>query len=109
MFGAREFYSAEEYDIAKFLDFKVDVYDVINSPFLEGLRELPVEKYYVVEGGNEDLDIIAQKMYGSAFLAYYIQFYNDMETDYATEGSKLKLFSPTDLNELANSVYTDYN
>ena len=108
MFGAREFYSVEEYDIAKFLDFKVDVYDVINSPFLEGLRELPVEKYYVVEGGNKDLDIIAQEVYGSAFLAYYIQFYNDMDTEYALEGSKLKLFSPTDLNDLANSIYTNY-
>ena len=83
-----------------------DVYDVINSPFLEGLRELPVEKYYVVEGGNEDLDIIAQKCYGSAFLAYYIQFYNDMETEYATEGSKIKLFSPDALNTLVNDIYT---
>lgn len=106
MFNVRDFYSVEEYDIGKFLDFKVDVYDVINSPFLEGLRELPVEKYYVVEGGNEDLDIIAQKCYGSAFLAYYIQFYNDMETEYATEGSKIKLFSPDALNTLVNDIYT---
>ena len=79
MFKVRDYVSSEQYDIAKYMDFRGDVYDVINSPFLRGLKELPVEKYYPVESGNEDLDIISQKNYGTAFLAFHIQFYNDLE------------------------------
>ena len=107
MFKVRKYASEEQYDIAKFLDFRGDVYDVINSPFLRGLKELPVERYYPVESGNEDLDIISQKNYGTAFLAFHIQFYNDLEKDYAEEGTVIKLFSITDLNTLCDSLYVD--
>lgn len=107
MFNVRDYSSNEQYDIGKYMNFKVDVYDFINSPFLKRLRELPVVKYYPVESGNEDLDIISQKCYGTAFLAFHIQFYNDMERDYAEEGSLLKLFSLGDLNQLCDSLYTE--
>ena len=108
MFGVRNYYSNEEYDIGKYLDFKVDVYDVVNSPFLEGLRKLPVERYYVVENGNEDLDVISQKFYSTPFLAYQIQFYNDLENMTILEGTMLKLFSLDDLNKLVYELYTKY-
>lgn len=107
MFKVRKYASEEQYDIAKYLDFRGDVYDVINSPFLRGLRKLPVEKYYPVESGNEDLDIISNKIYGTAFLAFHIQFYNDLTTDYAEEGTVLKLFNLEDLNSLCDSLYLE--
>lgn len=107
MFKVRDYSSDEQYDIAKYMDFRGDVYDVINSPFLRGLKELPVEKYYPVESGNEDLDIISSKIYGTAFLAFHIQFYNGLTTDYAEEGEVLKLFSLTDLNSLCDSLYAE--
>ena len=107
MFKVRKYASEEQYDIAKFLDFRGDVYDVINSPFLRGLKELPVERYYPVESGNEDLDIISEKVYGIAFLAFHIQFYNGLTTDYAEEGTVLKLFSLEDLNKLCDSLYLE--
>ena len=107
MFKVRQYTSEEQYDIAKYLDFRGDVYDVINSPFLRGLKELPVEKYYPVESGNEDLDIISENNYGTAFLAFHIQFYNDLTKDYAEEGTVLKMFSLTDLNSLCDSLYLE--
>lgn len=105
MFKVRNYASEEQYDIAKYLDFRGDVYDVINSPFLRGLKELPVERYYPVESGNEDLDVISDKNYGTAFLAFHIQFYNGMTKDYAEEGEVLKLFNLDDLNTLCDSLY----
>ena len=107
MFRVREYRSNEQYDIAKFLDFKVDVYDVINSPFLTGLKNLPCIRYYHLEHGNEDFDKISSTCYNTPFLAFHIQFYNDITTDYAIEGTTLRLFNLEDLDNLYNSLYSE--
>ena len=41
MFTMRAYQSDETYDLAKFINFVDDVYDVINCPFLLKLKELP--------------------------------------------------------------------
>ena len=45
----RTYQSDETYDLAKFMNFVEDVYDVIDCPFLLKLKELPVQKYYYVK------------------------------------------------------------
>ena len=106
MFGVRDYSSAEEYDIGKYLNFIVDVYDVINSPFLNKLKELPCVRYYEVSNGNEDIDKISNACYGNPFLAFQIQYYNDITVDTIPEGTKLRLFNLDDLHELCNSLYS---
>ena len=48
MFTMRAYQSEETYDLAKFINFIDDVYDVINCPFLLKLKELPTYRYYKI-------------------------------------------------------------
>lgn len=104
MFSFRNYKSDETYDLGKYLDFKVDVYDVINSPFLLKLKQLPVVAYYEVDKRYRDIDLISVDAYGSSFLTFYIQFYNDIFDTVMPEGTTLKLFSIDDLNKLCSDM-----
>ena len=103
-FYIRDFSSEEKFDISKFLDFENDVYDVVGSPFLAQLKELPTVKYYNVNNGYHDIDLISSKEYGSPFFAYLIQFYNNDFRETFPEGTILNLFAPSDLIELYNDL-----
>jgi hypothetical protein len=96
----RDFTSEEKFDISKFLDFQNDVYDVLGSPFLAQLKQLPIVEYYDVNNGFREIDLISSEKYGTPFFAYLIQFYNDDFRETFPEGTKLNLFSPEDLNQL---------
>ena len=99
-FTVREYQSDEQFDLAKFMDFKVDCYDVINSPFLNAVRNLPTVGYYYVDDGYKEVDMISQEKYGSPYLVFLIQFYNSMFVETFPEGTRLNLFSLADLNKL---------
>lgn len=105
IFKTRNYKSEERFDLGKFMDFKGDVYDVITSPFLKGLKELPIKSYYKVKEGYREIDRISQKIYGTPFMAYYIQFYNDITDEILEDDVTLKLFSTTDLENLVVSLY----
>ena len=99
-FYMRNYTSEEQFDLAKFLDFQENTFDVINSPFLANLSQLSTVDYYDVNDGYRDIDMIATDYYGDQFLAYLIQFYNnDFRTKFP-EGTRLKMFSIEDLNQL---------
>lgn len=101
MFTIRNYSSDEYFDIGKFMPFEVDVYDVLNCPFLTELKALSVENYYDVnKEGFRDIDIIASKYYGDCFYAFMIQYYNDISEEKVPEGTILKMFSKDDLNDL---------
>ena len=100
----RDFASEEKYDISKFLDFQGDVYDVIGSPFLAQLRQLPTVEYYNVDDGFHEIDLISSEKYGTPFFAYIIQFYNNDFREVFPEGTVLNLFSPKDLIDLFNNL-----
>jgi hypothetical protein len=102
----RSFKSEEKYDISKFLNFEQDVYDVINSPFLMQLKQLPTVEYYYVDNGFKEIDLISTEKYGDPFFSYIIQFYNNDFRESFPEGTVLRLFSIGDLNEIYHNLAT---
>ena len=78
-FYMREFASEEKFDISKFLNFENDVYDVLDSPFLALLSQLPVVEYYNVDNGNENFALIV--MDGMSYDEWFIlkNYLNDFE------------------------------
>lgn len=105
-FYMRSFKSEEKYDISKFMDFEQDVYDVINSPFLAQVQQLPTVEYYYVDSGFHEIDLISTEKYGDPFFAYIIQFYNNDFRETFPEGTILRLFSIGDLNEIYHNLST---
>lgn len=94
----------ERYSIEKFLEFKVDSYDVLCAPFLDGLRKLPVWRYYKVDEGAKDIDLISYDVYDTLFYGWMIQYYNDTNEEVFPDGTILKLFSVIDLEELYKNI-----
>lgn len=105
-FYMRDFASEEKYDISKFLNFENDVYDVLDSPFLALLSQLPTVEYYYVDNGYKEIDLISSEKYGEPFLAYIIQFYNNDFRATFPEGTVLRLFSIEDLNDIYYTLST---
>ena len=103
-FYMRNYTSDEKFDIAKFMNFENDVFDVLNSPFLAQISQLPVVEYYNVDNGFKDIDLISSEKYGTPFLAYLIQFFNNDFRETFPEGTVLSLFSLENLNEIYHNL-----
>ena len=99
-FYMRNYSSEEKYDISKFLNYIEGTYDCVDSPFIAQLQQLPTVKYYNVDDGFKEVDLIASEEYGDTFFAYLIQYYNNDFRETFPEGTKLNLFSSRDLEEL---------
>lgn len=99
-FYIRNFDSEERFDISKFMNFENDVYDVLASPFLAQISQLPTVEYYYVDEGYKEVDLISSEKYGTPFFAYLIQFYNNDFRETFSEGTVLRLFSVGDLNDI---------
>ena len=100
MFTVRNFPSDESSALEKVINFMDDCYDVLNSPFLNKLKTLPVWKTYDVNNGYRNLDQISQDVYSSPFYTYYIMYYNDLLTEVLPENTKLNMFNLNDFNNL---------
>lgn len=94
----------ERYALEKFFAFKGDGHDVLCSPFLDGLRKLPVWRYYKVDNGEKDIDLISWDAYGTLFYSWLIQYYNDTIDEVFPEGTILSLFDEGDLEELYKNI-----
>lgn len=108
LFTLSEESTEERYDFAKFMPYKGDCYDVLNSPFLLGLKKLPVWRYYRVNEGFKDIDNISFDAYGTLFYANLIQFYNDTNAETFEEDTVLNLFSVEDLENLYAKIANGY-
>ena len=95
-----DYETEERYDLGKFIQFKGDVHDVLCCPFLMGLKKLPLWRYYRVDDGEKDIDLISDDAYGTLFYSFLIQYYNDTFEEEFPEGTVLKLFSIEDLEQL---------
>lgn len=96
--------SDERYDLAKFMDYKVDTYDVLNCPLLMGLKKLPVWRYYRVNEGYKDIDMISFDAYETLHYGHLIQYYNDTTLEQFEEDTVLKLFAVEDLEDLYSKL-----
>ena len=105
----RNYDSEEKFDISKFMNYIEGVYDVLDSPFLNQLKQLPTVKYYYVDDGFHEIDLIAASAYGDPMFAYLIQFYNNDVRETFPEGTVLNLFDPSDLEELFHAISTQSN
>lgn len=103
-FYIRNYSSEEKFDLAKFLQFENDVYDVLNSPFLAQISQMTPVDYYYVNSGYKDIDMIATDYYGDQFFAYLIQYYNGDFRDTFPEDTVLKMFSVEELNEIFHNL-----
>lgn len=108
-FYIRNYESEEKFDISKFMNYIEGVYDVLDSPFLNQLKQLPTVKYYYVDLGFKEIDLIAASVYGDSTFAYLIQFYNNDVRETFPEGTVLNLFSAADLEELYHSIANKNN
>lgn len=104
MFTMRTYQSEETYDLAKFMNFENDVFDVINCPFLLKLKDLPTYRYYKIKDGHKDIDMISQDVYGTPFFTFFIQYYNDTDKIVFDEDDELNMFAPEDLLELFHQI-----
>lgn len=104
LFTVAEGTSEERYDLAKLMPFVEDTYDVLNSPILLALPHLPLWRYYKVDEGYKDIDLIAEDAYGSIFYASLVQIYNGTNLEVFEEGTVLKLFNVADLEALYANV-----
>lgn len=104
-----DYTSEEKFDLAKFIPFEENIFDVINSPFLQKIADLSTIDYYHVDWGYRDIDMIATDYYNDQFLAYLIQFYNNDFRDHFPEGTVLRMFSLTDLNDLFHNLSIQSN
>lgn len=108
-FYMQNYNSDEQYDISKFMDYQGDIYDVVASPFLTQLSQLPTVGYYKVDERFRDIDLIASDAYGDLFYAYLIQFYNNDFRESFPEGTVLNLFSADDLQSLYHTMSVSQN
>lgn len=104
MFTIGDIASEERYDLAKFMPFVGDTYDALSSPFLLGISNLPVWRYYKVNDGFKDIDLIATDAYGIPVYSSLIQIYNGTTQEVFPEDTILKLFSMDDLEQLYANI-----
>ena len=100
LFTIDEVGSDERYDLAKFMPWKEDTFDALNSPFLNGLIQLPVWRYYRVNEGFKDIDLISQDAYQTPMYTSLIQIYNGTTDEVFSEDVVLKLFDVDALEQL---------
>lgn len=104
LFTIDEVTSDERYDLAKFMPWKEDTYDVLNSPFLNALMNLPVWRYYRCSEGFKDIDLISQDAYQTPTYTSLIQIYNGTTDEVFSEDAVLKLFDVDALEELYSNL-----
>lgn len=100
LFTIADITTDERYDLAKFMPWKEDTFDVLNAPFLMGLSELPVWRYYRINEGFKDIDLISQDAYGTPVYSSLIQIYNGTTEETFPEDTVLKLFDVESLEQL---------
>lgn len=101
--------TSERYDLGKLMPWKEDTYDVLNSPFLLGLMNLPLWRYYKVNDGFKEIDLISSDAYSTPVYSSLIQIYNGTTEEVFPEYTVLKLFDVDDLEQLyADVVNLDF-
>lgn len=70
----------ERFDMAKFMLYDCDVYEVVTSNILEEFQSLPAGGQYRVEGKDRRPDLISFDIYGSTQYWWAIMVYNGLQS-----------------------------
>ena len=73
-----DYISDEKYDLAKFLPFETDNFDVLNSYFLENLKNLNQVGVFTITVEEYRPDLISNKIYGTVSYWELLLLYNDI-------------------------------
>ena len=96
-----DYESGERFDLAKFLEFNEDNFDILNSFFLTEVLNLPYVGNFVVQDESESPDYVSKKIYGRHQYWWLLMYYNNIfDFKRLTKGTVLKYFSLSDLESL---------
>ena len=96
-----DFESPVRYDEGRFLEWKEDMYDVLNSYFVERIKGLSVAGEYVVVSEEGRPDLLSYNLYGSTQYWWVLLIYNDLiNPEDLKSGMTVRYFSVDDLEEL---------
>lgn len=71
--------SDERFDLAKFLEFNVDNYDVLNSRFLNDLdKTVPASGEFEVRVEEDRPDLLSNSIYNSTQLWWIVLYFNNL-------------------------------
>lgn len=96
-----DYMSDEKYDLAKFMPYETDNYDVLNSYFLEHLKDIVPSGSFTITVEEFRPDLISYKIYNTVNYWSIIMLYNDIiNIEDLVSGMTLNYFSVRDLEAL---------
>ena len=66
----------DRFDLQKFVEFNVNVYDLLDSYFVNKIVRLPVYGTTFVQAEENRADLLAYRIYGSVKFWYILMIYN---------------------------------
>jgi len=95
----------ERFDLQKFVGFSEDVYDYLDSYFIEQVNRLPVFGKTIVQIEENRPDLVSYRIYGTTQFWYILMIYNGMVSPFdLTEGQELNYPRIEDIEKLYFSL-----
>lgn len=95
----------ERFDLQKFVGFSEDVYDYLDSYFIEQVNRLPVFGKTIVQIEENRPDLVSYRIYGTTQFWYILMIYNGMVSPFdLTEGQELNYPKIEDIEKLYFSL-----
>lgn len=100
-----EKYFKDRYDLQKFVEMKENVYDYLDSYFINKIEKLPVFGTTYVQIEENRPDLLSYRIYGTVKYWYILLIYNGMISPLElTEGQNINYPSINDLEEIYFSL-----
>lgn len=103
----KDYSSDEKYDIAKFMEYQTDNYDVLTSYMLNNIKSLPTSGVFKISVEEERPDLISYKIYGTVTYWSLILLYNDIvDLSELKSGKSINYFDVRDFENLYYDLTT---
>jgi hypothetical protein len=95
----------DRYDLQKFVEMNENVYDYLDSYFINKLTELPVFGKTFVQIEEDRADLLSYRIYGTVKFWYLLLIYNGMISPFdLVEGQEINYPRIEDIEELYFSL-----
>ena len=95
----------ERFDLQKFVGFTENVYDYLDSYFIEQVTKLPVFGKTIVQIEENRPDLVSYRIYGTTQFWYILMLYNGMVSPFElVEGQELNYPKIEDIEKLYFSL-----